>query len=89
MSEAPCSAFCFIQHFHFLPYRLLMSGDHHLGDTFPVLDHKRFGGKVDQNNADFSTIVRINRSRRVELQILVEEQYRFLSAPDNAAMAPM
>ena len=40
--------------------------DHHLANTLPVIDGKRFGREVYQDYADLAAIVRIDSTRRVQ-----------------------
>ena len=60
MTEAAGSPFGVVQHFHRLPDDLAVSRDHHLADTLPVIDGKRFGREVYQDYADLAAIVRID-----------------------------
>ena len=66
MTEAAGSPFGVVQHFHRLPDDLAVSRDHHLADTLPVIDGKRFGREVYQDYADLAAIVRIDSTRRVQ-----------------------
>ena len=54
MSETTGSPFCFIQHLHFLPYRLFVLCYHHLRDTFAIFNNKSLGREINQNDTNFS-----------------------------------
>ena len=49
MAKAAGSPFGVVQHFHRLPDDLAVSRDHHLANTLPVIDGKRFGREVYQD----------------------------------------
>ena len=66
MAKAAGSPFGVVQHFHRLPDDLAVSRDHHLANTLPVIDGKRFGREVYQDYADLAAIVRIDSTRRVQ-----------------------
>ena len=66
MSETSGSPFRIVEHFYRFPTYLVVGGDHHLADTFPVIYSERFGREVDQYNPDFATIVRIDRPRCIQ-----------------------
>ena len=69
MTETAGSPFGVVQHFHRLPDDLAVSRDHHLADTLPVIDGKRFGREVYQDYADYRGeigIILINLSSEPE-----------------------
>ena len=57
MAKAAGSPFGVVQHFHRLPDDLAVSRDHHLANTLPVIDGKRFGREVYQDYADLAASI--------------------------------
>ena len=66
MPEATCTPFRFVQDLYFLPYRLLMTCNHHLCNTFPIFNDKRLSRKIHQDNTNLPTIIGINCSGRIQ-----------------------
>ena len=66
MPKAAGTALRFVQHIHFLPYGLLMTGYYHLGYPLSILNHKSFRRKVHEDNANLTAIVGVDGTRRVE-----------------------
>ena len=66
MSETSGSPFRIVQYLYRLPVDLAVGGDYHLADTLPVVHGERCGREIDQDNADLATVVRIDRSRRIQ-----------------------
>ena len=66
MSKSAFAANRLIQYLNRLPADLLMTGYNQLGDAFTILNDEWLAGDIDQDNANLSTIVGINRSRAVE-----------------------
>ncbi len=65
-AKAAGAALCIIKFLARLPLNLLMTGYDHLGDTLSVLNHKWLFGKVHKNNLDFSAIIGINGTGRIQ-----------------------
>ncbi len=66
MAEAACTTLRIIQHFHFLPCSLFVACYYHLRNAFSVFYHESLRRKIYKDNANLSTIIGINRSRRVQ-----------------------
>ena len=63
MSETTGSTLCFVQIFHFHPFSLFVTRNHHLSNAFSVFNDKLLGRQVNQNDSYLSAVVGINRSR--------------------------
>ena len=40
MSKATCTTFRFVQHLHFLPFGMFVTGYNHLRNALPIFYHK-------------------------------------------------
>ena len=66
MSESACSALGFVEFLNLYPFGLLVTGNDHLADAFAMLNLEIFGRKVDEDYANFATIVGIDGAGSVE-----------------------
>ena len=66
MSKSTLAANRLIECLNWLPADLLMTGYNQLGDAFTILNDEWLAGDIDQDNANLSTIVGINRSGAIE-----------------------
>ena len=66
MTKTTCSTFGFVQLDCLFPFCALMASNDHLGNAFAVIYHKFFLTKVDEDDAEFTTIVSVDCSRRVQ-----------------------
>ena len=74
MSETTGTAFRLSEHIYLLPYGLLMAGNYHLGDSFSVLNHKCFRRKIYEDNTDFTAVVCIDSTRRIQYRVFLDSQ---------------
>ena len=61
-TEAACAARGLVQGSNLDEGRLLMAGDHHLGDAFAAADHERLLSMIDQDDPDLAAIVAVDRA---------------------------
>src|SRR5262245_56478089 len=56
-AEAAGAASRFGQGVDLVPQRLLVTGDHHLGNAHAAGDRERLGAEVDEDHSDLATVV--------------------------------
>ena len=66
MPKSACTTFGFVEFFNLNPFGLLVTGNDHLADAFAMLNLEIFGRKVDEDYANFATIVGIDGAGSVE-----------------------
>ena len=66
MSISALTALGLVENFHFLEITLLVAGNHHLGDTFTIVDDKVLLREVDEDNPHLTAIVGINGTRSIQ-----------------------
>ena len=66
MSESSLSPLCVVEVVGRLPFNVTVPGDDELRDSLSVVDGLRLIAEVDEDNADFSAVVGIDGSWRVE-----------------------
>lgn len=66
MSEPSCSTLRLIERFHLVPFHLFMLSHNHLGNTLTIIDDEGLIREIDKDDTDFSTIVSVNSSRRIQ-----------------------
>lgn len=62
MAEASCTALCFVESFDSDPFRLFVTGDNQLSNAFTIVESYGCVGEVDEHDANFASVVRINGS---------------------------
>ena len=66
VAKTACASLCVRQLLYLNNFRLLMSGDNHLGDTLAVVDDEVLLREVDEDDANLTAVVGINGAGRVE-----------------------
>ena len=62
MAESALATLRLVEHLYGNQLSLLMTGNHHLGDTLTILHHKILLREINQDHANLSTIVGIDGS---------------------------
>lgn len=66
MPVAAFTAFGLVKFVHFNELRLLMTGNHHLGNALTIVHYKGLIRQVDEHHANLAAIVGIDGAGRVE-----------------------
>ncbi len=66
MTVATLTPFRLVKHFDLQEITLFMTGNDHLGYALAIVDNERLLRQVDQQNTDFTAIISVNRSRRIQ-----------------------
>ena len=59
MAVSAFATFCFVKNLNLDKFSLFVAGNHHLRNSFTIIDHKLFLRQVDKNYADFTVLSKL------------------------------